>query len=232
MKLPDPLNTILFDMDGTLFDTAPDLALSLNQLLKRYNHPPLPYSQIRPFASEGTRGLLQLGFGIDTTHGNFQELRGEFLKIYKHHLHDQTQLFEGMSELIQFIEAQDLRWGVVTNKPTHYARIIMEHFKLMHRSACLVGGDLVKQLKPAPDSLILACDILKIQAKQCIYIGDAERDILAAKAAGMRSIAALYGYIQGTENPLRWNADDYVQRPSDILPLIQNLLLTDALQAS
>lgn len=213
------INTLLLDLDGTLLDTAPDLANTLNSLLNQYGHPSLPYDSIRPYASTGTRGLLNLGFQIAETDPNFGKLRQEFLSYYDAHLTDSSQLFNGMSQALDAIEKRDLRWGVVTNKPTSFAQKLLRYFNLNQRCACLVGGDMVKNLKPAPDSLLVACMILQVTPQQCIYVGDTERDIIAAKQAGMYAVAATYGYTFENENALNWNADDYIHQPEDILSL-------------
>lgn len=215
------ITTLLFDLDGTLFDTAPDLANALNQLLIRYHQPPLSYETIRPFASTGSPGLLNLAFQIHTSDPTYPELRAEFLDIYNNNLTVETTMFAGMREVLDFIDTQGLRWGVVTNKPVRYAQEILNHYKLNERCACLVGGDMVENSKPAPDSLLLACKMLDIIPQECVYIGDAERDVLAAKRAGMRCIVALYGYIQDAETPETWQADDYFNHPRDILAWVK-----------
>lgn len=214
------MNTILFDLDGTLMDTAPDLASALNSLLHQHGHATLPYEKIRPYASAGARGLIGLGFKMDETHSDFPQLRKEFLAIYDTCLTNNTLMFPGMPAVLNAIEANNLRWGIVTNKSTAFSQKLLEHFNLAARCACLVGGDMVPNFKPAPDSLLMACELLKVSPTQCAYIGDAERDMTAAKKAGMYAIAALYGYLLENDKPQAWTADSYISCPEEILQFI------------
>ena len=162
--------TILFDLDGTLLDTAPDLAAALNIVLEKHQRNPLPFQRIRPFASAGTRGLLGLGFNIQESDPNYPELRSEFLQAYHDHLTIHTTLFPGMAEVLDAIEAQGLQWGVVTNKPTNLSQELLVAFHLAKRAACIVGADIVAHRKPAPDSLLLACQLIEVETKTCIYL--------------------------------------------------------------
>lgn len=211
------ISTILFDLDGTLLDTAPDLATALNVVLQEYNRPALPFTTIRPLSSTGSKGLLGLGFQIDEAHADYQLLRTKFLNAYHNHLFDATAVFPGMETVLQHIEHQGLRWGVVTNKPAELAQRLLEKFNLSQRCACLVGGDTLDKRKPDPEPLFYACELIGVSISQCVYIGDTERDIEAAKRAKMRSIAALYGYITADENPQTWRADYYVEKPEQII---------------
>lgn len=217
------LTTILFDLDGTLIDTAPDLAKALNQLLANYQRPTLELAKIRPFASSGSKGLLKLGFDIEPDHSDFPRLRQEFLALYDKCITDQTILFDGMLDLINTIEALGLLWGVVTNKPSGFAEKLLQHFELLEYSACCIGGDQVQKPKPAPDSLLLACQKISVKPDECIYIGDHKRDIIAAKAANMLTIAALYGYTPYHEDPLSWKASAYANNSQEILEKIKQL---------
>lgn len=214
------LKTVIFDLDGTLLDTAPDLAYALNQLRKNYGKDPIPYSVIRPLASTGSPGLLNLAFGITPQDNNYESLRQEFLNLYDQHITLNTCLFPGMEQVLTSIEKQHFSWAVVTNKNTKLSSKLLDYFQLSHRCACLVGGDLVKKLKPAPDSLLLACKMLEVKPEECIYIGDAERDIAAARAINMPNIAALYGYIDTHEQPENWLADFYINDPLEILNIL------------
>ena len=219
------LSTVLFDMDGTLLDTAPDLAAALNRVLKNHRRPTQPFTKIRPLASSGSKGLLAFGFGIDNTHPNYSQLREEFLTHYDQCLTSDTQLFAGIENVLTHIEQRGWRWGVVTNKPSKLARALLTHFKLWERCSCLVGGDHVPNAKPAPDGLLQACKQLAISPKQCIYIGDHQRDVLAAKATNMRTIAVLYGYLPANENPLSWQADYYAKDADEILERLKTAAL-------
>ena len=220
MTFPEKINTILFDLDGTLIDTAPDLVYALNKVLETKNKPPLPFEQVRPFASCGSAGLLGQGFDITPEHPSYPVLRDLFFEAYHEHITYQTTLFEGMAEVIDKIESKNLRWGVVTNKPTHLADILLNHFELTERSACLIGGDMCKHRKPAPDPLLLACKQLNTTPDTCAYVGDAERDMIAARAAKMFAVAARYGYLHPDEVPEKWDVDHHLHRPSDLLDLL------------
>ena len=154
------LKAVLFDLDGTLLDTAPDLAFALNEVLKNNHRKSLPFDQIRPVASAGTRGLLGIGFQITEDNPDYNRLRLEFLQTYHDHLFRQTQVFSGITEILTEIEKCGLQWGVVTNKPTNLSQELLVHFKLAKRAACIVGADIVAHRKPAPDSLLLACGFI------------------------------------------------------------------------
>ncbi len=216
------INTFLFDLDGTFFDTASDLAFALNLLLEKYHRAPQPFSKIRPIASTGAKGLIKLGFAITDADAELPRLREEFLQIYDQYLTFSTQLFAGMEAVLEYIEKTGLRWGIVTNKPSYFARKLLKHFQLDSRCACLIGGDMVPRSKPAPDSLLMACQLLNIMPETSVYIGDAESDIKAAKQANMHSIAALYGYIAEQEEPKNWQADAYIHHPQEILSWLAN----------
>lgn len=211
------LTTIFFDLDGTLLDTAPDLSVALNTLLTQEGYSPVPYEKVRAAISDGSKALLALGFNIDEQHASYPYYREAFLQLYKQHLSTKTLLFPGMEKVLQEIEAAGINWGVVTSKPSDLARALLEDLNLAKRCACIVGGDCTTRTKPYPDPLLLACKLTKTEPKECAYIGDAEKDIEAAKYAGMRSIAALYGYLQANATPECWQADYYVDQPSDIL---------------
>lgn len=211
------ISAVLFDLDGTLLDTAPDLALALNIVLEKHNYPKVPFTKIRPIASTGTRGLLQLGFGIDENDPRYPLLREQFLNAYHEHLYDRTTVFNGIELVLQHLEKQQMPWGVVTNKPADLAKQLLDKFNLLPTCACIIGGDTLPKRKPDPEPLFHACDIIGRHVSECVYIGDAERDIEAAKRANMVSIAALYGYIANDENPQLWQADHYIEEPQEII---------------
>lgn len=211
------IDTILFDLDGTILDTAPDLAKALNIVLERNQRPTLPYAQIRPLASAGTRGLLGLGFQITEDDPEYGELREQFLHAYHDHIKDQTSIFPGMLSVLSHIESKQMQWGIVTNKPANLAAQLLEHFDLSQRCACLVGGDSLPKRKPDPDQLLYACKQMNSEVSRTVYVGDAARDIEAAKRANMRSIVALYGYINSSENPQLWEADYYLRYPDEMI---------------
>jgi len=216
------IRTILFDLDGTLLDTAPDLANALNLLLVEQNQPPLPYEKIRPVVSHGGRALIELGFNINIDHPKFEALKSRLLDIYKANIAIDTALFPGMERVLEYIEANNLLWGIVTNKPSWLTDPLLLALGLSQRSACVVSGDTTVNRKPHPDPMLYACKQSNSQVQECLYIGDAERDIQAGKQAGMLTMAASYGYIQEHDNLSDWGADVIIDQPEDILHWLNN----------
>ncbi len=211
------IKAILFDLDGTFADTAPDLAAALNYVRGLYELPPLPLETIRPQASHGSIGLLRLGFGIEPNAPEFNNLREEFLAHYTAHICDCTTLFPGMAQLVGTLEQRGLPWGIVTNKPHRFTVPLMQALGYAERAACLISGDTCARAKPYPDPLLKACEIMGIAPESCIYLGDDLRDMEAAQAAGMRCIIAGYGYIDVQANLDSWHADGNVNTPLALL---------------
>lgn len=214
------INTILFDLDGTLVDTAPDLGHALNIQLSRHGKPTLSDAVIRPFASHGSRGLIGLGFGITPADVNFLALRDEYLSIYDTVFTRSPVLLQGIDKLLQVIERKKLKWGIVTNKPSRFTQPLIKSMGLDERAACVISGDDAPQPKPSPATLLMACEKINVKPQNCIYIGDAERDIQAGNAAGMQTAVALFGYIDIADVPQDWGADIMLQKPEDLLDLI------------
>ena len=214
------IHTILFDLDGTLVDTAPDLGYALNIQLERHNRPTLSDETIRPFASHGSRGLIGLGFGIPPADNDFLALRDEYLSIYDTVFTRSPVLLNGVSGLLRVIENKRIRWGIVTNKPRRFTLPLLKSMGLDQRAACIVSGDDAPQPKPSPATLLMACEQMQVKPENCIYIGDAERDIQAGNAAGMQTAVALFGYIDVIDKPQDWGADIMLQKPEDLLDLI------------
>jgi phosphoglycolate phosphatase len=215
------LHTVLFDLDGTLADTAPDLAYALNAVLKEEGRPALAGALIRPFVSQGTRGLLKIGFDITPEHGAFERLRQRLIEIYRHHITRATRLFPGMEELLDILERRGIKWGVVTNKPAALTEPLMENLGFTQRAACIVSGDTTAHAKPHPEPLLHACRCTDSQAHQCLYVGDAHCDIEAGKRAGMHALVALFGYLAPHDEPHTWGADGMVAQPLEILDWIE-----------
>ena len=205
---------ILFDFDGTLADTAADLSRPLNKMRAARGMEPLPIEQLRPHASAGARGLIGAGLGIGPEHADFKDLREEFLRHYRDEICVETRLFPGMEALLSGIEGRGLRWGIVTNKATNLTRRIVDELDLAKRAACVVCGDTTPHLKPHPASLLHASSELGIAPAEGVYLGDDQRDIQAARAAGMPCVAVGWGY--GTDLHA-WEADDVIARPEDLL---------------
>lgn len=213
-----PLRTILFDLDGTLADTAPDLAYALNRTLEQAGRAPLPFEAIRPVVSHGGSALLQLGFGSDLPPDEFGRLRDFFLEVYRANIARGTRLFPGMAELLAAIEGRGLNWGVVTNKPAWLTDPLLTELALAHRAATVISGDTLPERKPHPAPMLLACREAGSEAGECLYLGDAERDIAAGRNAGMHTLVALYGYIGVDDQPAGWGADGLVNAPLELLP--------------
>lgn len=214
------ISTILFDLDGTLVDTAPDLGHALNIQLERHGRKLLSEATIRPFASHGSRGLIGLGFGITPSDDNFIDMRDEYLAIYDTVFMRSPVLLDGIAELLQAIENKGLKWGIVTNKPGRFTRRLIESMGLEKRAACVVSGDDAPKPKPSPETLLLACNQIGVSPQHCLYVGDAERDIQAGKAAGLKTVVALFGYIDVTDKPYEWGADALIGEPKALLDLI------------
>lgn len=208
---------LLFDLDGTLLDTAPDFIAVVNQLLEEENQQPLPADAIRTQVSNGAGGLIQFAFSLQPQDENFQRLRQRLLALYEQHLSRYSQLFADMEALLTTVEKKNIPWGIVTNKPSRYAVPLLKDLNLDQRCAVLICPDHVQNTKPHPEPLYLACSQLKVLPEQCVYVGDHQRDIEAGKNAGMKTVVALYGYIPAEENVRAWNADFYAQTPKDIL---------------
>jgi phosphoglycolate phosphatase len=211
------IRTVLFDLDGTLADTAPDLAYTLNTLLQERNKPALPYESIRPVASHGAAGLIELGFGVARDTPGFTPLRERFISIYRAHLTRATRLFPGMSVLLDQLAARGLNWGIVTNKPAFLTDPLIEQLGLREDAVCVVSGDTTANRKPHPEPMLHACQLAGSKPEECLYVGDAERDIEAGNAAGMQTLVALFGYISAQDHPETWGARGLIQSPQDIL---------------
>jgi N-acetyl-D-muramate 6-phosphate phosphatase len=208
---------VLFDFDGTLADTAADLARALNRVRAARGLPEMPLEALRPYSSAGARGLLEAGLGILPDHPEFKPLREAFLKYYAADICVDTRLFPGMDELLAGIEARGLRWGIVTNKSTNLTRLLVAALRLESRVACVVCGDTTPHLKPDPASLLHAAKELALAPQDCVYLGDDLRDVQAARAAGMRSVAVEWGYGRNLE---AWKADAIIAQPADLIPTL------------
>ena len=211
------IEAVLFDLDGTFADTAPDLGAALNYVRGLHDLPPLPLAKIRPQASHGSAGLLRLGFNIEPDAAEFPALRDAFLAYYTAHICDHTTLFAGMAELVETLEQRGLPWGIVTNKPHRFTLPLMQALGYAARAACLVSGDTCARAKPHPDPLLKAGEMLGIAPQRCLYLGDDLRDMQAANAAGMRGIVARYGYIDAQSNPDSWGAAGDADSPRALL---------------
>jgi len=211
------IRTVLFDLDGTLLDTAPDLAGALNMVLAEQGRPALPFERIRPVVSHGGIALIELGFGLARQDPAFAALRQRLLAIYRANLAVRTRPFPGMSELLAAIESRHMNWGVVTNKPGWLTEPLLQALGLFERAACVVSGDTLPERKPHPAPMLHACRLAGSEPAQCVYVGDAQRDIEAGRSAGMHTLVALFGYIEADEDYRKWQADAAVDSPAGIL---------------
>ena len=210
------LRAVLFDLDGTLADTAPDMARTVNAMRAARSLPPVPLAAVRPFVSRGARGMIGAAFGVTPEHGEFAAMREEFLALYAENLCVDTRLFPEMDELLDLLDDRGLAWGVVTNKFERLARSVIDGLGIGARSAVLVGGDTCERAKPFPDPLLHAASVLSLAPSTVLYVGDDERDVQAARAAGMPVLAAGYGYLGNGPAPSRWGADAVVDSPAGI----------------
>jgi phosphoglycolate phosphatase len=210
---------VLFDLDGTLVDTAADLGGAANFIRESQGLAPLPIPDYRQFASAGARGMLQTALGITPEHADYQSYRSRFLEHYRDNLSRHSRLFDGIEPLLQAFGKVDVRWGIVTNKPKLYTDALLKDLALQDRAAVVVSADEVAKAKPAPDGLLRACERLSIGPSEAIYVGDDKRDADAARAAGMRFVAVRWGY-EGEHPIASWNADATIGAPSDLLALL------------
>ena len=210
------MRAVLFDLDGTFADTAPDLGRAVNIMRAARGLDPVALAETRSVTSMGARGLLGVGFGMNPEHVDYAAMREEFLQIYENNLCCDTRLFPGIAELVDRLESDGLRWGIVTNKAERFALPLMRQLGYATRAACIIGGDTTGHMKPHPAPLLAAAGILELPPATCIYVGDDERDIAAGKAAGMPTIAVRFGYLNGS-NPDDWGATAVVDTPAEIL---------------
>lgn len=211
---------VLFDLDGTLLDTADDLGEALNYVLTKRGFSTMSPSQYRPVASDGAKGLLELGFSNALSNYNFEELRAEFLHYYEANIANKTALYAGIDELLTHLNEKNIVWGIVTNKPELLSKKLLPCFHQFSQSKVLVGGDTLTKRKPDPEPLFFAADKLQVAPEHCLYVGDAPRDIEAGNKANMTTIIAAWGYIPDINDCQHWQADYLVEKPTDIIALI------------
>lgn len=210
-------NAILFDLDGTLLDTARDLGNALNQMLIRLKRPTVAYETYRNIASDGAKGMLELGFGEDLKNFDFASLRQQFLDYYENNICVDTDYFVGIECLLLTLNQNNIPWGIVTNKPEFLTLQLVTSFPLLQNCAVIISGDTLSERKPHPLPLLHAEKKLALSSSNTWYVGDAERDIQAANAANMTSVIAQYGYISDIQQTNKWNAHHSISKPSDLL---------------
>ena len=216
------LKALLLDLDGTLVDTAPDMVGSLNRVLKHHDQAPADVQQASKIVSNGGRALINFGFGEHLPVEQTDALVEEFLLDYQQHVCDQSFVYQGLHDVLEYCEQQNLRWGVITNKPLHLASELLSGLDLLERCAILLGGDSLPVKKPDPVPMLHTCMVLNLAPSECLYVGDHQRDIQAGKAAGMDTAVALWGYIHETQTPSDWQADYLLQSTAGLLQLIKD----------
>jgi phosphoglycolate phosphatase len=210
------VEALLLDLDGTLLDTAPDMGGALNRLLAEEGRAPLEFAVIRPVVSHGAMRLVRLGFPA-AEGDDFERLRLRFLALYATNLAEHTRPFPGLLDVLDQVERMDVPWGIVTNKPGWLTTPLLAQLELDQRASVVVSGDTVAERKPHPLPLLHAAETIRVMPQHCVYVGDAERDIQAGRAAGMRTVVAAYGYIGADEDPTQWAATGIVDEPAELL---------------
>lgn len=210
------LTALLLDLDGTLLDTAPEMAEALNTLHREVGIEPLPFNQVRPTVSHGSTGMLNLAFS-GVAPPEFERLRARFLDIYRAMLGSNTRLFDGFDAVLDHVHRHSLAWGVVTNKPGWLTDPLLQILKINPTNTCIVSGDTVGARKPHPLPLLHAAGLIARAPAHCLYVGDAERDIAAGRAAGMKTVVARWGYLGQNDDPASWHADGLAAEPVDLV---------------
>jgi len=217
------IESILFDLDGTLADTAPDLAGALNAVRLSRNLPELPNKVIRPAVSLGASMMIKVGFDIEEGHSDFEEIRENFLRIYSENIANKTKLFDGIEEVLSELENTKKTWGIVTNKSSALTIPLLKALSLDKRAACIVCGDTLEHTKPHPAPIIHACQQIQSDPALTVFVGDAKRDIEAGNKAGTKTVVALYGYINENDDPKKWGADGIITSPHEIHEILEKL---------
>lgn len=207
---------VLFDLDGTLLDTAPDLAAALNQLRRERGQPALPVAAIRSTVSHGSPGMLKRCFDLEPETSEYAELNLRFLAQYRQAIAVETALFPGMDAVLAYLERTGIPWGIVTNKPDWLTEPLLQALGLRSRAACVVSGDTLPQRKPEPEPLWHACAQVGVAPGEALYIGDAERDVQASRRAGLVALVAGFGYLSAQDQPEQWGAAGILRQPADL----------------
>jgi phosphoglycolate phosphatase len=212
---------VLFDLDGTLIDSAPDLAGAANDLRREHGLPPLSFESLRPMVGAGARGMVGVAFGAKPGDDDFEGLRDAFLARYAQRLLDETMVFDAMQPVLRALDEAGVRWGVVTNKAARFTEPIVDGLRLRSRLAALVCGDTTPHSKPHPAPLLEAARQLGLDVGACVYVGDDARDVVAGRAAGMATLAAQWGYLGQGAGVHEWGADAVLEEPAELLNWLQ-----------
>jgi phosphoglycolate phosphatase len=208
---------VLFDADGTLLDTAPDLLYAFNCLLKKYGFGEISIEVLRPFINLGVKSLLKKIFGLSEEDESLPRLKEELITLYEKNIAASTTFFPDIAEVLKQLSQRRIPWGIVTNKYLRHINAILDLLQPPHRPVCIIAGDSLPVFKPDPLPILHACALLKRPPTDCLYVGDAVTDVMASKGAGTKTIVALYGYIPTHEDPLAWQADGYITQPIELL---------------
>ena len=208
---------VLFDLDGTLIDSAPDLGAAVDKMRVQRGLPSLPLEQYRPMAGAGARGMIGIAFGITPEHADFEVMKEEFFVNYENCMTERTRIFEGVHDMIAALVSQGLPWGVVTNKSSRFTDPLTSAMPLFATAGAIVSGNTTPHAKPHPEPLFEAARRLSVDPARCVYVGDDERDIVAGLAAGMGTVAATYGYLGQQTDIARWNAHLHIDSPLKLL---------------
>ncbi len=214
---PPSTRAVLLDLDGTMLDTAPDLMAALNTLREECGLPPVDEGHLRPVVSHGSAAMIQRGFDLHPEAPKFPALRQRFLDIYRERVSHETRAYPGMDDLLAELEARDVPWGVVTNKPGWLTEPLLDDLGYLERCACVVTGDTLPCRKPDPAPVRLACERIGLDPRECLMVGDAQRDVEAGRRAGTLTLVALFGYIGAEDRPTRWGADGLIGHPLEVL---------------
>ena len=214
------IKAVLFDLDGTLADTALDLGGALNTMLREQGLPEVSMDEIRPVASHGASGLLKLGMNLDKTDPNHARLRQQYLDTYETCFDKDTVLFAGIDDLVQAIHARGLKWGIITNKPHIFTHRLVPQLGFSVAPDVVVSGDTTAEAKPSTKPMFYACEQIDIAPEACLYVGDAERDMQAGKNAGMKTVLVSWGYIHADDKTEEWPADSVIDTPAQLLQLL------------
>ena len=215
------VKAVLFDLDGTLIDSAPDLAGAANELRAAHGMPPLPYAQLRPMVGTGARGMVGVAFGVGPGHDRFEALREDFLSRYEARMLSSTAVFDTMRPVLEAFATHRLPWGIVTNKASRFAEPVVRGLGLDRTTSVLICGDTTPHSKPHPAPLHEAARRLSLAPQECIYVGDDHRDVVAGRAAGMPTLAAAWGYLGAGDTIRDWGADAVLEDPPALLKWLE-----------
>jgi len=219
------IEAVLFDLDGTLIDSAPDLGAAADKLRTDRGLPSLPLEQYRPMCGAGARGMLAVAFGMTPDHPDFAAYRDEFFRNYEQCMTERTHAFEGVNDMLEALAALGIPWGVVTNKAMRFTGPLTQKLPLFRTASAVIGGDSTPHAKPHPEPLLEAARRIGVKPSHCVYVGDDERDVMAGRAAGMGTVAASYGYLGSKGEVASWGADAHILRPLDVLTLLKTKAL-------